>query len=86
MSGLRLVELRGYAYPLVLTFQLIFGVLQPLDYFRVRYHPMIERKLGFRYFNLGFSLVVHMVALAVVWVEENVLFRVCLGLSLTVLS
>jgi len=54
---LRLEGLRGYVYPLVLTFQLIFGVLQLLDFFQVRYHPMIERRVAGWVFQLGFNLV-----------------------------
>ena len=73
MSGLHLVELRGYVYPLVLSFQLIFGFLQLLDYFGVRYHPMIHRSNSAYYFELGFSLVAPMVALAVLWAAVNFL-------------
>ena len=43
MSGLDARELVGRGYPYVLSFQLILGVLQLLDFFRVRYHPMIQR-------------------------------------------
>lgn len=35
---------------------------------------MVERRVAFRYFDLGFSLVVPMVALMVLWAGENFLF------------
>jgi len=64
-------ELLGRGYPYVLVFQLIFGVLQLLDYFRVRYHPMIERRVAGRVFDLGFSLVVPMAAFMVLWAARD---------------
>lgn len=73
LSGLdtRVLLNRGYSF--VLSFQLIFALLQLLDFFRVKYHPMIQRRPSSRYFELGFSLVVPMVALMVLWFAINFL-------------
>jgi hypothetical protein len=66
-------ELLGRGYPVVLSFQLIFGLLQLLDYFNVKYHPMIHRNTAASYFDLGFSLVLPMVTIMVFWAAYNVL-------------
>jgi len=58
---------------MVLTFQLLFGFLQLLDFAQVRYHPMLERSVAGRAFQLGFSLVVPMVALIIAWVAVSFL-------------
>lgn len=71
MSGLDLKALRGYVYPLVLCFQLIFGFLQLLDYFAVEYFPMVQRSIKPAYFALGFSLVVPMAVLMLMWAAVN---------------
>ena len=75
MSGLDPRRLFGRVYPYVLVFQLLLGGLQVLDYLEVRYVPIIEDRLAGRGFQLGFSVVVPLVVLAILWVGLNVFFR-----------
>lgn len=58
----------------MLSLQLIMGVLQLLDFFRVMHYPLIQRRLAPRYFELGFSLVVPMVVLMLGWAAANFLY------------
>jgi len=71
---LDLRRLVGQVYPYVLVFQLLLGGLQLLDLAGVMYRPMVERRAAGRVFQLGFSAVAPMAALAALYVGVNALF------------
>jgi len=54
-------------FPFVLALQLVFSVLQLLDYFDVVYYVMIHRITETQVFDLGFSLVIPLLLLAFFW-------------------
>jgi hypothetical protein len=68
MGGLRArLDVEGVGVPFLLALLSVLGVLQLLDAFGVVYFPMVHRATRAVRFEIGFSLVLPLVLLFVLW-------------------